>query len=115
MIERNTPIFFKKLPQTEETKTNAVYIRSLGQLNGEEICEIKYLQELWKVAESEVLTERMGRLRRAQQIDGEISAVRTDGMKNKQLADALKISTSTLKKRLEFCQNHLLVKARNAA
>ena len=100
-------IWFKKLPQTEDSKTNAYFLRDLGVLNGEPVCEILYCGEKWIVRVSETLTQEQGLAEAARRIKATIDKHREPVQTKEALSRKCGISTGTLRKRLLFIQNHL--------
>lgn len=48
-------IWFKRFPNTDETiPANAEFIRSMAQLNGEQVCEIEFRGKTWIVRNAEI-------------------------------------------------------------
>ncbi len=97
----NQPVFFKKLPATEKTPTNAEVKRYLGIVDGEPAIEIVHGGNKWIVRESECLSVDEALHRRAEYLNKRIatakSVVLPDDTK-KNLAAALGICESTLRR-----------------
>lgn len=104
ILNRNDPVYFKILPITEDRKTNAVFLRELGDCNGEPCCEILYRQERWIVRNSEVLSIGVAMQKAAEKCRDEINA--TGKTKFVEIAKALGICTGTLRKRRKLIANH---------
>jgi len=104
---RNQPIFFQKEPTQYRSAPNAVFVRDLGMLNFEEVCEIELTKEntLWIVRYSEIMSQeeyqKVTRMRWHQEIQMATEASKPKPTK-KAIAEKLGISVSTLRKREQF-------------
>lgn len=117
MKERNQPIFFRKLPSSEETKPNAVYKRSLGEIPTQgEVCEIEYHGQLWTVKESEALNSSTALGETAKKYHEQVESARklaasNNGANNsptlKLIAKAFGKSEGTLRKRMKFIKQYM--------
>lgn len=118
MKERNQPIFFRKLPKSEDTEPNAVYKRSLGNLPKQgPVCEIEWRDTLWTVRESEALSASEALSEQAKKYQDQIEQARRmastqNGANNANpslelVAKAFGKSVGTLRKRMKFVQNFL--------
>lgn len=106
-MDKNTPLFFKKLPITEETPPNAIYLRFLDDLPKARAHEILYHGERWVVGEEDILTVHQGLAKTAEKFNAEIAEAKKKWNTPKQLAQAMGISETTLRKRMKLVQNHL--------
>lgn len=108
-IPASTPIFFKKLPCTEDTSPNAVYLRPMGVLpNGNAAHEIQKGQEKWIVGSSDFLLPGQAMAITAQEFQAEIDKVKKPGMQVVEIAKAMGCSVGTLKQRMKLIRNHLV-------
>lgn len=106
-LPKNTPVFFKARPKTEDTPPDAVYIRLKEQLPKAEVHEIRWHGESWLVGPTDFLTHQEAMKASALRYRATIDAARKPGMKTEDLAKALGISVNTLRKRLGMIQNHI--------
>lgn len=104
-LTKHTPLFFKKLPVTEETPPNASYVRFVGQLPKAEAHEIDFHGEKWTVGREDILTVHEALAKTAGKYDAEIKAA--SGRNAQEKAKAMGMSESTLRKRMALVQNHL--------
>lgn len=107
-LNPNTPIFFKKLPRTEKTPTDAVYLRFIANIPNQEVHEILWHGEKWKVGSHQFWTIEEGLRLAAEGFSKEIEAARaaTNGTKF-EMASHLCISVGTMTDRMKLVQNHL--------
>jgi len=107
---RNQPIFFQKEPTEYHSAPNAVFVRDLGMLNFEQVCEIERDGTLWIVRQSEIMSQEEYQKATRERWSEEVQAARDflDKTKTKTtkvaIAAKLGISTSTLRKRLKFIE-----------
>lgn len=107
-LPKNTPVFFKVRPKTEYTPPDAAYVRLHSFLpNGQEVHVIKWHGEDWKVGPGDFLTHQEAMKATALKHRQDIDSFRRPGMKLKELAKAMGISETTLRKRLGMIQNHI--------
>lgn len=102
---KNDSLFFRTLPKTEESPTNAVFVRDMGIVGGEPCYEIIWRSEKWIVKDSEVF-DRDGALKKAAETyKAEIKS--TGETKPDAIAKSLGISVGTLRKRQKLIAQHL--------
>ena len=99
-LKKNQPIFFKKLPRTEETPANATVLRCLGHVGGECAVEIETGGKKWIVKESECWPVEDALCMKAAELHEKIEKTKTmfgPAIKtNLNLASYLNVSVSTL-------------------
>ncbi len=113
----HTPVFFRTLPVTENTPTNAIFNRYMDtKLEGEEIVEVHYDGGNWTCKESEALTQPQAMVKLAEKLNAEVESAkaeilkaRTDGDKITQpeLAEKLGMGVSALCNRLAIIKTFL--------
>lgn len=104
-LPKNTPIYFRKCVQTEETPANALYVSFKATLPSAEAHEILYSGERWIVGRHQFHTTDEAMLEAAARFNLEIVMATKANPKNPE--KALGISVSTLRKRMKFVQQHL--------
>lgn len=101
-LKKNQPIFFKKLPRTEETPPNATVLRCLGNVSGECAVEIETAGQKWIVKESECWTVEDALCMKAAELHEKIEKTKTafgPAIKtNTDLATAINVSVGTLRR-----------------
>lgn len=103
---KNTPLFFKKLPITEDTKPNATFVRDMGVVAGAAVCEIEWHSERWIVKCSEVLPVHLALREAANKYRDQIEAARVGKITRQEIAKAMGVSESTPAKRMTFVKTH---------
>lgn len=103
---KNTPIYFKKLVQTESTSPNADYIGFKEKLPKSEAHKILWKGEEWIVGRDQFRTRDEAMSEAAKRFDAEISKATETNPKHPELV--MGISRATLKKRIKFVQQHLV-------
>jgi hypothetical protein len=107
-LEKNTPLFFKRLPKTEDSPADAVYLRFLGDAPAAGPAhEILWRGEKWIVRDIDILTHREALVEAAKRWQRKIDDARKPGMKIEQIALALQISVGTLRDKMKLVRNHL--------
>jgi hypothetical protein len=110
-FERNQAVWFRKFPQTENSPPNAIFKRNVGEINGRMVCEIVWKSEVWKVGEDEIKTTDQALRETTEKIQAEINQAKrtlgTDTVPKAAIARALRISETTLCKRMKLIQQHL--------
>lgn len=103
--QRNTPLFFKKQPSSPNAPSNATFLSDKGEVHGERVCEIQYLDYPWIVRYSEVMTRTechdFLREKWTKEIEDAKKAILPKTTKVA-LAEVMKISPATLRKRMKF-------------
>lgn len=106
-LRKEQPVFFKKIPATEQTPPNATVNRYLDKLNGEYVVEIIHAGAKWLVKESELLDHDAAMARRAQELNQKIEALRPKHSRKPDLIKALGICESTYRRWNRIIQNYL--------
>lgn len=106
-LKREQPIFFKKIPSTENTPANAVMNRYVGEVSGEPVVEIIHAGTKWLVKESECLDRETALSKRAEELNRLIAPLKADNPRKSDLAKALGICGSTLRRWNSIIQNFL--------
>lgn len=105
--KRNQPIYFQKEPASFHSAPNATFVRDMGEVNGEPVCEIERDGALWIVRYSEIRSEQeyLDELREewTQAIEAAKKAILPKTTKVA-IAAKLGISTATLRKRMRFVE-----------
>jgi hypothetical protein len=110
-LARNTPVWFKRKPRNVDSTPNAYFCRNMGQLNGQNVCEIgKHGKEKWIVRDSEIMVHQEALNNAAAEYQSQImdakSKLQAKPFK-KNIAAALGISVSTLRTRLKLIEIYL--------
>jgi len=110
-LARNTPVWFKRKPRNVDSTPNAYFCRNMGQLNGEDVCEIgKQGKEKWIVRDSEIKEHHAACICAAAEYQSEIEVAKSK-LKSKpyktNIAATLQISTQTLNRRLELIRLYI--------
>src|SRR5690348_3312622 len=93
---RGQSVWLKRRPLNEAAMPDAEFVRPMGVLNGQPVCEITYRGKPWTVRYSEISGDSEEFARKLkEQIDSKTLL----GQYKKDLALALGISTSTLNRR----------------
>ncbi len=104
---KNQPLFFQKKPTEYHSAPNATFLRDMGLLNFEPVCEIERDGQPWIVRYSEIKSQeeyqKATREKWVEQIEAAKTAVLPKTTKTA-IADKLGISTSTLRKRMKFIE-----------
>ena len=109
-MKKNQPLFFKKKPNADQYngQPNATFLRDLGMINFEPVCEIEIEGAPWIVRYSEIesqesAAERM-RLEWSQKISMAKTQISGDKKTKVAIAAVLGISTATLRKRMKWLE-----------
>lgn len=105
-LKKNTPIYFKKRVQTEDTLPDAQYVRFMGQIPNGEAHEIYWHSEKWIVGRDQFRTLQEAFSDAAIRHDADIKKAKINNPTEPH--KALGISKTTLKKRMKFVQQHLV-------
>lgn len=103
-MKKNTPVFFKKVPKRLDCEANAEYLRDLGTVGGEEVCEIARWPDMerWIVKRSEIKDERAALDEIVQNWEDEIVAAKERNQTKAAWAAKIGISPGTLRRRLRL-------------
>lgn len=78
-LQPRTPVFFKCLPKTENTPTNAIFVRYMDVvLDNEQVVEVLVGTNTWTCKESEALTKERGLAQLAINLNAEFEKARTE-------------------------------------
>lgn len=106
-LEKNTPVFFRRLPVTENTLPNAVYLGYKGDLPCGPVHQLLWHSEKWIVGDNDFLTKPEALARTALELQKRIDGAKKPGMKLPEIASALGMSAATLTQKLKLIRNHL--------
>jgi hypothetical protein len=102
--KKGQPVWFKRKPRGAGVFPDSEFVRDMGMVQEEPVCEIIYRRNTWIVRYSEI---KAGLSDYAKQLKEEIDSKTLLGQFKKDLAAALGISPATLNKRLKFIAEHL--------
>jgi len=106
-MKRNDPVFFKKQITTLNSQPNATFLRDLGEVKGEAVCEIYYMGAPWIVRVSEIRTKDEAMTEARYELNEKIQAAREAVLPKKTktaIAGKLGICVRTLNKWVEFVE-----------
>jgi len=109
-MKKNQPLFFKKKPNADQYngQPNATFLRDLGMINFEPVCEIEIEGAPWIVRYSEIESqeEAAGRMRLdwTAKIEAAKKEISGDKKPKWKIAAVLGISTATLRKRMKWLE-----------
>jgi len=109
-MKKNQPLFFKKKPNADQYngQPNATFLRDLGMINFEPVCEIEIEGAPWIVRYSEIESQEEAAARMKAEWADKIKAaslqVSGDKKTKVAIASALGISTATLRKRMKWLE-----------
>ncbi len=104
---RNQPLFFQKEPTEYHSAPNATFLRDLGVVDFEPVCEIERDGQPWIVRYAEIKSQEEYQKATREKWVEQIEAAKTAALpKTTKIAIAAKlgISPSTLRKRLKFIE-----------
>lgn len=105
--KRNQPIYFQKEPTSFHSAPNATFVRDMGAVHGEPVCEIERDGALWIVRYSEIKSQEefLAALKEEwiEKIETAKKAVLPKTTKVA-IANKLGICTATLRKRMRFVE-----------
>lgn len=113
-MNRCDPIFFKKKPTFSTLTGDGKFLRDVGVVQGQDVCEIEYHDQKWLVRRSEIKDEKTAHEELANEIHAAIEvatalAIEKHGKPFKVRIAALmqpRISPKTLNKRMEFVKEY---------
>lgn len=109
-MQKNQPLFFKKRLSADQYNgtPNATFLRDMGMINSEPVCEIEIEGAPWIVRYSEIETQEEAAARMKLDWTAKIEAAKKEISGDKKtkaaIAAALGISTTTLRKRMKWLE-----------
>lgn len=106
--KRNEPIYFQKEEKDFHSTPNATFVRDLGLVNLDPVCEIEREGTLWIVRYSEIKSQKEWlkhlKFEWTAKINRAVDSIPGDKKTKAAIAAKLRISTATLRKRMKFLE-----------
>lgn len=106
-FEPKQPVFFNKLPATENSLPNANVIRHLDPVNGVDVVEIKWQEENWIVRADECMLPAEAFAKKAAELHAKIEEAKKVHTKRKDVVAALGVCDTTFRRWCKIIKSFL--------